>query len=149
MTDHVVGWLESFAAGYASETGECPELGSGEVPRAEAGDRITAAADRLDAALAHGAAERPLSIGGGAMPGDMALSMILAEYIVHGWDLARATGQPWHPDPGAVTASYEFLQGMVTPEYRGPDGMFGDEVAVSETADELTKLIGFTGRNPN
>jgi hypothetical protein len=31
------------------------------------------------------------------MPGEMALNMILWEYQIHGWDLARATGQDWRP----------------------------------------------------
>lgn len=150
LLGHIVGWLENFAAGYADDDGECPltDVGGVSVTPAEARGRITAAAERLDAAVAAGAAERPLVIGGQGMPGDMALSMILGEYLVHGWDLATATGQLWRPAEKAVVAAHEFLQGMVTPEYRGPGGMFGPEVPVDTDAAPLPRLLGFTGRDP-
>ncbi len=43
-------------------------------------------------AVRGGAGARPLKLGEAAMPGEIALGMILWEYQVHGWDLARATG---------------------------------------------------------
>ena len=49
---------------------------------------------------------------------------------------------------GAVGRKEELLSGMVTPEYRGPEGMFGDEVPVSDGASELDRLVAFTGRDP-
>lgn len=151
LTGHTVGWLENFAAGFASADGACPrsDVSGVDVPRAHAEARIVAAADELDAAVGAGAAERPLSIGGSGMPGEMALSMILGEYLVHGWDLATATGQAWDPDERAVRTAHEFLQTMVTPESRGPQGMFGAEVPVDPSAGALDRLIGFTGRDPN
>ncbi len=36
------------------------------------------------------------------MPGELALGMILWEYQMHGWDLARATGQSWWRLPAAA-----------------------------------------------
>jgi hypothetical protein len=37
------------------------------------------------------------------------------ELVVHGWDLARATGQPYDPDPAALQMAYDFLNPGWTP----------------------------------
>lgn len=52
------------------------------------------------------------------MPGEMALGTILWEYQVHGWDLARATGQPWHPPAAAAEQSLSFAPTMLTDDTR-------------------------------
>ncbi len=151
LTGHIVGWLENFAAGFASADGQCPLADvSGVVASAdEAPGRVRDASTTLDQAIAGGAAERPLVIAGqGGMPGEMALSMMLGEYVLHGWDLARATGLSWAPADEAVTTALDFLQGMITPEYRGPQGMFGEEVTVPDDAPVLDRLVGFSGRDP-
>jgi uncharacterized protein (TIGR03086 family) len=83
------------------------------------------------------------------MSGDAVLGMALGEYIIHAWDLATATGQPYAVPESAVVPAHEFLKGMVAPEYRGPDsGFFDAEVAVPDNAPPLGKLLGFAGRDP-
>ena len=88
----------------------------------------------MAAALRGGAAGRPMRLGDSAMPGDMALSMILWEYQVHGWDLARATGQPWSPPAEAAEESLEFAPGMLTDDYQGAGKAFAPRVPVAATA---------------
>lgn len=152
LTGHIVGWLENFAAGFASEDGKCPssDVSAVRVPAEEAADRIRVAAKTLDDAVRGGATDRPLVIAAqGGMPGEMALSMILGEYLVHGWDLARATGQSWTQSPDAADTAREFFAGMVTPEYRGPGGMFAEEVAVPDDASAIDRLVAFAGRDPH
>ncbi len=68
------------------------------------------------------------------MPGEMALGMILWEYQVHGWDLARATGQPWNPPAAAAEESLGFAPAMLTPDDQGAGKPFADAVAVPEDA---------------
>lgn len=151
LTGHVVGWLENFAAGFAGDDGTCPrsDVTDVAVPTDEAPSRVREAARLLDGAVRDGATNRPLVIAAqGGMPGDMAFSMMLSEYVLHGWDLARATGSPWSPQKETVTQAHEFLQGMVTPEYRGPGGMFDEEVPVPPDAPALDRLVGFSGRDP-
>ena len=82
------------------------------------------------------------------MPGDMALSMILWEYQVHGWDLARATGQPWSPPAAAAEESLDFAPGMLTTDYQGEGKAFAPPVPVPETAPRLDRLLGLSGRDP-
>ncbi|RRD48697.1 TIGR03086 family metal-binding protein [Arachnia propionica] len=149
LLGHVVGWLESFATGYASPDGVAPAGDAAEVrvQPDEAAARIRRASATLLEAVRGGAAERPLVVGGVGMPGEMALALILGEYLAHGWDLAVATGQSWTPDDEALRRSREFLQTMVTPESRGGD-WFGPEVPVAAEAPQLDRFLGFTGRDP-
>lgn len=109
---------------------------------------MTAAA-QLDRAVRAGAAERPLRLGESAMPGELALGMILWEYHVHGWDLAVATGQPWTPPAEAAEASLAFAPGMLTPDYQGEGKSFGPPVDVPWDAPALDRLLGISGRDPH
>jgi uncharacterized protein (TIGR03086 family) len=147
LRNHVLDWLTAFAAGYADPEGRTPDLGA----RRQSGDpadEVRRAARTLDEALAAGAADRPLWIGESSMPGELALGMILWEYQVHGWDLARATGQPFAPPAEAAEQSLAFAPGMLTPDYQGPGKAFADPVPVPETAPPLDRLVGLSGRDP-
>jgi uncharacterized protein (TIGR03086 family) len=80
------------------------------------------------------------------MPGEIAALVALDEVVVHGWDLARATGQPYHPDEVAVLACLGFAEAFEVPEGDGP---FGPPVAVPPSAPALDRLAGATGRDPH
>ena len=147
LRNHVLSWVTSFAAGVADPDGRTPDAGAYELSADPAGE-VRRAAARFDAGIAAGAAERPLRIGENAMPGEMALGMILWEYQVHGWDLARATGQPWAPPEAAVEQSLEFAPGMLTPDYQGAGTAFADRVPVPDDAPALDRLLGLSGRDP-
>ncbi|MEP7024268.1 MAG: TIGR03086 family metal-binding protein, partial [Actinomycetota bacterium] len=125
LRDHVLGWLTVFAAGFADPGGQAPQSSlDGYTAPADAAAEVTSAAGTLTKALRDGAAERPLRLGDSAMPGEMALGMILWEYQMHGWDLARATGQPWSPPAAAAQESLTFAPGMLTPDYQGDGKAF-------------------------
>jgi uncharacterized protein (TIGR03086 family) len=149
LRDHVVGWLATFAAGFADPDGQAPRAGlDGYQAPADPAAAARAAARVIDTAIRGGAAQRPLRLGSSAMPGDMALSMILWEYQVHGWDLARATGQPWSPPPAAAEESLAFAPGMLTPDYQGEGKAFAPRVPVPGGAPPLDRLLGLSGRQP-
>jgi uncharacterized protein (TIGR03086 family) len=149
LRDHTLGWLTTFAAGFADPDGQAPraDLDGYHAP-AEAAEQVRAAADRLDRAIRDGAAARPLRLGENEMPGGLALDMILWEYQVHGWDLARATGQSWSPPAEAAEASLRFAPAMLTEDYQGDGKPFGRPVAVPDAAAPLDRLIGLSGRDP-
>ncbi|MFC4563422.1 TIGR03086 family metal-binding protein [Nocardiopsis mangrovi] len=85
---------------------------------------------------------------GGTFRGDYVLSMLVAEAVVHGWDIARATGQAWDPDPAASEQAHTLLADQIKPEYRGEGMPFAPEVPVSVDATALDRLLGFAGRSP-
>jgi uncharacterized protein (TIGR03086 family) len=150
LRDHVLGWLTTFAAGFADPGGQAPrDQLDGYQPPADPGAAVQEAAATLTSALRAGAASRPLRLGSSAMPGELALGMILWEYQVHGWDLARATGQPWSPPPAAAEASLAFAPGMLTDDYQGEGKAFGTPVSVPASAPPLDRLLGLSGRDPS
>lgn len=150
LRDHVLGWLDTFAAGFADPGGQAPRAGLADYQAsADPAAEVRAAAATLDAAIRGGAAARPLRLGEQAMPGDMALSMILWEYQVHGWDLARATGQPWSPPAAAAEESLAFAPNMLTPDYQGEGKAFAPRVPVAADAPALDRLLGLSGRDPD
>jgi len=149
LHDHVLGWLATFAAGFTDPDGQAPgsDVEDHRAP-SDAAREVRAAADQLVRAVRAGAAERPLRLGESAMPGDLALGMILWEYQVHGWDLAVATGQPWTPPAQAAEASLDFAPSMLTKDYQGEGKTFGPPVDVDAHAPALDRLIGLSGRDP-
>jgi uncharacterized protein (TIGR03086 family) len=72
--------------------------------------------------------------------------MYLVDLVVHGWELARATGQPYEPEPEAVSRALEFTGQMA--EMGRQRGAFGPPVAVPDDAPELDRLLGIAGRDP-
>ncbi|WP_127552000.1 TIGR03086 family metal-binding protein [Actinoplanes sp. OR16] len=72
--------------------------------------------------------------------------MLVVDLVVHGWDLARATGQDYAVPPRLLAATTEFLGIMA--ETGRQMGAFGPEVAAPDDAGELERLLALTGRNP-
>jgi uncharacterized protein (TIGR03086 family) len=149
LRDHIVGWLTIFADGFADPDGQAPaaSLDGYQVP-GDPGAAVRDAAARLTRAVRDGAASRPLRLGDSAMPGELALGMILWEYQMHGWDLARATGQAFSPPAAAAEQSLDFAPGMLTGDYQGEGKPFAPRVEVPATAPPLDRLLGLSGRDP-
>jgi uncharacterized protein (TIGR03086 family) len=74
-----------------------------------------------------------------------ALGFALSDQLLHGWDLARATGQDSAMPEGAPEVVYEMLHGRLTDDQR--KGTFKPEVQVPADASVQEKLLGYTGRN--
>ncbi|WP_062007262.1 MULTISPECIES: TIGR03086 family metal-binding protein [Arthrobacter] len=86
--------------------------------------------------------------GGGEAPLRGRIGLQIAEFTVHSWDLARATGVPVVLDPILADQSLAWSQRVMKPEYRGADRGLGPEVRVSITADSYGRLAGWFGRDP-
>ena len=69
--------------------------------------------------------------------------LILWEYQVHGWDLARATGQQWLPPVEATEESLYFAPAMLTGDYQGEGKAFAKPVDVPPTPDPWTACSGY------
>ena len=71
-----------------------------------------------------------------------------AEFAVHTWDLARATGQATDRlDPEVAERGLAFMSQGLTPENRSP--AFGDEVQAPPDAPVYDRLAAFAGRQPD
>ena len=83
----------------------------------------------------------------GAHRFDDAVGMfVLGDVVVHTWDLARATGLDETLDADVV---HDMLVGMEPlDDMLRSSGQYGPKVDVGADADEQTRLIAFTGRQP-
>ncbi|MFF9867635.1 TIGR03086 family metal-binding protein [Streptomyces sp. NPDC013953] len=85
--------------------------------------------------------------GGVTLPGEVAGLVALNEVLIHGWDLARATGQEYTADEASLQASYAMLAPTAfSAQDRGP---FGPPVPVPDGAPLLDRVIGLSGRRPD
>lgn len=78
-------------------------------------------------------------------------SQQIAEFAVHSWDLATATGQRVQFPAEACEAALVWARTAMRPEFRGDEasGMaFGPEVQVPDDAPAEDRLAAFFGRNP-
>ena len=84
----------------------------------------------------------------GKVPGRQALGGYVQEILTHGWDLARATGQPTELDPELATWVLAVAQRILPPEPRGGQIPFGPVVPVPPDAGVYAQLAGWLGRQP-
>jgi uncharacterized protein (TIGR03086 family) len=68
------------------------------------------------------------------------------DLVVHGWDLARATGQDETIAPGRVAETWAMAEGLGDNIRRA--GVCGPAVAVPEDAPLQDRLLGLLGRDP-
>lgn len=90
--------------------------------------------------------EGEIDLGGGSMPATEIAAMLIKEMIVHGRDVAVATGQQVRCSPGLA----ELVLATVDQHaelYREYDG-FADPVPVSEDAPVLDRALAHSGREP-
>ncbi|EOD68267.1 TIGR03086 family metal-binding protein [Amycolatopsis vancoresmycina] len=86
------------------------------------------------------------ALGTAELPAAVVGDMVLGEFVLHGWDLARASGQALDCDPAAATAVYESAVAMG--EQARSMGVYGPAVAVAEDAPPLARALGAAGRDP-
>ena len=88
--------------------------------------------------------------GGMEMPGDVIGVIALDEVVLHGWDLAVATGQPYDVPTDLLEPLVPFLSHVAEPEMEPMRaGLFGPVVAVPDDAPLFDRLLGLAGRDPN
>ena len=153
LVDHVDGLAQAFAAAAAKQTGAV--TASPPAPDASrlGTDWRTRIPPRLDALAAAwtdpDAWQGMTEVGGVTLPGGIAGQVALNELVLHGWDIARASGQEYDIDPDTLHASWEAVSAMYPahePERRR--GIFGPPVSVPDGAPLFHRLLGLSGRDP-
>jgi uncharacterized protein (TIGR03086 family) len=82
----------------------------------------------------------------GEMPGAVLGGFTTLDILVHGWDLARATGQPSLLPDDIAQDVLGFAQQAITVETRG--SRIGPAVAIDAGATTTDRLVAFLGRCP-
>ena len=87
-----------------------------------------------------------VAVGRSTLPASLAVEIIPLELLVHGWDIARATGSAIDVTPEVAGYVLSRARELVTDDKRGRS--FAVEVPVRASATVLEQLIAFTGREP-
>ena len=142
LAGHVVAGNLGFAAALAGRPPAADPVPPGtSLPQAY---RESAAA--LLAAFGEpGALERTVTIPFGTVPGIVALHLRTTEVLVHGWDLAQATGQAVAFPEEVAAAELDFTVRMLpqVPPDRSP---FGPPQPVAPGAPAIERLAAVLGR---
>ncbi|WP_433195268.1 TIGR03086 family metal-binding protein [Nocardia sp. CA-107356] len=144
LLNHVVGGMNIFAAQLEGVTPDRDHHDDwlGADPQAayvEAAVLDRAAWHRPDALA------QTVRLGFGAVPGPMAAVIHSTEVLVHGVDLAVATGRERLLDERLCEEMLAVMRDIGMDNFRGP-GMFGSEVAASADAPAYRRLAAYTGR---
>jgi uncharacterized protein (TIGR03086 family) len=88
-------------------------------------------------------------IAGGDSPAEVVGLVAADELVVHGWDVARATRQPYDPEPEVLAAARSFLAMFASPDApAGPEVAFGPSRPMPDDAPTLDLVVALAGRDP-
>jgi len=150
VINHVIG-SAAFYAGLA-ETGVMPAGGEdADHTAGDLGAAFAREAGRVVAAFsAPGAMGKIMEMPFGGIPGSVCVWLAAGDIFTHGWDLAKATGQPSDLDPELAERLLERIERLLPDAMRGPEGQapFGPKVAVADSAPAADRLAAFEGRQP-
>ncbi len=146
LVNHLVGGGQMFAASIRGEAASEPE---GAMPDL-LGDDPLAAVDATIAAF-NAAADAPGALDGdvvlpfATLPAPVAIAIAKFDILVHCYDLATATGQPFDPPASVVDEGFQMAQMLITPELRNGD-TFGAAVTAPDGASGMQRLAALAGR---
>lgn len=154
LIEHVGGLTLAFTGAAAKDVGGAGAQGpSGDASRLASDWRDRIPADLADLAEAWREPDAWTGMtraGGVDLPGEVAGLVALDELVVHGWDVAQASGQPYDCDPSSLGAVRGFVEQFSGPgQEESRKGLFGPVVDVPADAASLDQVIGLTGRDPN
>jgi uncharacterized protein (TIGR03086 family) len=148
LVNHIILWT-AYSAEQRAYGGSVAE----ELMNADFAAKPDFAADyaaQVDKALAAwsdpAAWERELGVMGSATPAADVAALLIAEFALHGWDLAQATGQQYRCDDAAAAAVLRTVeqQGDLFRQYKG----FAEAVPVPVGAPVFDRALGLSGRDP-
>jgi uncharacterized protein (TIGR03086 family) len=139
-------WLE--AAGRKQEP---PTVSVSEAEAALVGDDWFVALEKQTASLVEvfGSAEAwagETALGSARLPAAVVGDMVLGEFVLHGWDLARAIGRTIDIAPEAAEAVR--VSAVTMGEQARAMKVYGPEVPVPAGAPVLDRALGASGRDP-
>lgn len=115
------------------------------------GDDAVAAYDASAGAAAaafreEGAMERPVAVSYGPVPGEVYCGHRFIDVLIHGWDIAKSTGQDTALPADLVDACREVVEPQK--DMLAGSGMFGEDHAGSAASDPQSQLLAMLGREP-
>src|ERR1700742_499365 len=148
LLNHTILWTAYSAERRARDEKLPDELMSTDFTAQPGYDQAYAAQlDRAVAAWSDPAAwNRELNVMGNPTPSDGVGALLLAEMVLHGWDVARATGQDFHCDGPVLAAAAQAVadNAELFRKYQG----FAAPVELPAGASDFDRLLATSGRDP-
>ena len=152
LVDHVVGGNRLFVRVLRGEQLPPPEQLGRRAGEDQLGDDPaiayrSSAGELLEALRAPGVLDGVHTVPVGTLPGRAVVHLRTVETLVHGWDLARATGRPVPFPDDLAESELGFSQDLLgrLPEGRHP---FGPSRPVADDAPAIDRLAALLGREP-
>jgi uncharacterized protein (TIGR03086 family) len=149
LINHIVGGTFFFAGVAGSEEmsgdGHDVDFAQGDYQAAfvEGSQRCLAAFSQ------EGAMQTMMKLPSGEVPGSRCVWRASRELLVHGWDLATATGQLISVDDALVEQLLETPPGDIPDAIRGDEPKpFAPRVQVADDAPAMSRLVAYMGRVP-
>jgi uncharacterized protein (TIGR03086 family) len=139
VLEHMIGGATAFAAAYRGDAAGTPELAD---PIAGVGSALS---DLASSISAPGALARTIQAPFGEVDGESFARFVVLDGLVHGWDLATATGQPYDPPDELVAAVADFAEQTLDPLRDGET--FAAAVEPPDEASPIERLAAYTGRS--
>jgi uncharacterized protein (TIGR03086 family) len=99
-----------------------------------------------EAVVAIGVMEHQVHLSFGDTPAEEYVRQLFADHLIHGWDLAVATGGDTRLDPTLVAACATWF--AEREELYRQGGAIGPRVPLPDDADEQDRLLAAFGRDP-
>ena len=87
--------------------------------------------------------------GGVDLPGEIAAVVALEELVIHGWDVARATGQPYECDDSELDVVNDFVARIANADPAVRGDAYAGPVAVAAGLSHLDRVVAQSGRDPH
>jgi uncharacterized protein (TIGR03086 family) len=146
LLNHLVAgnfWAAELAAGKTiGEVGERLDgdvLGDDPTGAYEASAKVAA-----DVFETPGALEAPCAVSYGPVPGSVYAGHRFLDVLIHGWDLAVASGQDATLDPELVRGCLEVVEPQLS--LLQASGAFGPSIQTAPDADPQARLLAMLGR---
>jgi len=147
VVNHIVGGGQMFAASFAGNTVEVPD---GEMPDMVGDDPLGALDGAIGAFAAAadspGAMDNMVVLPFATLPAQVALDIAKFDLLVHCYDIASATSQPFEAPAAVLDEGFQTAQMIISPDMRA-SGAFGAEVTAPPNATSLQKVLAFSGRS--
>jgi len=138
VLEHMIGGATAFAAAF---NGEAPGEAATDDVLAGFGPALTGLAEAINRP---GALDQTIDAPFGPTPGDAFARFVALDGLVHGWDLATATGQAYQPTDALVAEIDAFAHQVLEPLRDGD--IFKGAVEPPADATPIERLAAYTGR---
>jgi uncharacterized protein (TIGR03086 family) len=140
VLEHMIGGATAFAAAFRGQA----------APEADLRDPLASFAPALENLVGAigepGALDKTVAAPFGEVPGETFARFVVLDGLVHGWDMATATGQVYDPPDELIAEAEAFARQVLDPLRDGQT--FADAVEPAPDASLIERLAAYTGRRP-